>query len=184
MSIYFTLCKIYGQKKFSLWLKNLYIQAVSLMALNLLYSFNNNQLKNSKCRSITVTLKCDGVMTKVFPLHILVTDLNHHVRNLLQRELTKAGHVVYTAGNQKEIHDAVYGSSHIDLIILDPELFEIFGEPLFAELNERVKNTTIILHSFSDFLSNIDNQSNIKIVEKNERSIFSLKKIIDELYEK
>ncbi|MBF0413402.1 MAG: response regulator [Desulfamplus sp.] len=123
-------------------------------------------------------------MTKVFPLHILVTDLNHHVRNLLQRELTKAGCIVYTAGNRKEMYEVLSGSKPIDLIILDPELFEIFGESFFMEFKERMADTTIILHSFSDFLPDIDNQTNIKIVEKSERSIFSLKKIIEELYEK
>ena len=123
-------------------------------------------------------------MTKVFPLHILVTDLNHHVRNLLQRELTKAGYIVYSAGNKKEVYEVLYSAKSLDLIILDPELFEIFGESFLMELKEKIAQTPIILHSFRDLLPDVDNQGNIKIVEKNERSIFSLKKIIEELYSK
>jgi len=125
-------------------------------------------------------------MRKVFPLHILVTDINHHVRNLLQRELTKAGHIIYTAGNRKEAYEAVSGGKPLDLIILDPELFEIFGELFFMEFRDRMPKVPIILHTFSEFLTenqffpDIKTNEQILFVEKNEQSIHNIKKIIQE----
>ncbi|MBF0379138.1 MAG: response regulator [Desulfamplus sp.] len=119
-------------------------------------------------------------MKKVFPLHILITDLNHHVRNLLQRELAKAGHIIYTAGNKKEADEAISGKKPLDLIILDPELFEIFGESFFRALNDKMAKTKIIIHAFSDATPDISKEANIRFVEKNEKSIHSLIKIIQE----
>lgn len=119
-------------------------------------------------------------MTQLPPLHILVTDLNHHVRNLLQRELTKEGHIIYTASSRKEANEALSGSQSLDLIILDPEVSERFGESLFARFRELLPDITIIFHTFSEFLPDIDKEESILFVEKNEKSIYFLKKIIQE----
>lgn len=119
-------------------------------------------------------------MTHLPPLHILVTDLNHHVRNLLQRELTKAGHFIYTACNRKEVYEALSGRNPLDLIILDPELLEIFGESLFRKFQEKIPQATIIFHTFSEFYPDIGSEESILFVEKNEKSIHSLKKIVQE----
>jgi len=102
------------------------------------------------------------------------------VRNLLQRELTKAGHIIYTACNRKEAHQALSGRNPLDLIILDPELFEIFGESLFRKFKEKIPQVTIIFHTFSEFYPEINGEASILFVEKNEKSIHSLKKIVQE----
>lgn len=117
-------------------------------------------------------------MTQLPPLHILVTDLNHHVRNLLQRELTKAGHIIYTACNRREAREALSGKNPLDLIIFDPEVCEIFGEPLFMEFKERMPQVAIVFHTFSEFYPEIDQDELVSFVEKNEQSIHSLKKIV------
>ncbi|MBF0468453.1 MAG: response regulator [Desulfamplus sp.] len=109
-----------------------------------------------------------------------MTDLNHNVHNLLKRELKKAGHIIYTACNRKEAHEAVSGGKPLDMVILDPELSEIFGKSLFEELKARKPHLTIIIHTFIELLPDIDKEDHLVFVEKNEKSIHSLKKIIQE----
>ncbi|MBF0204804.1 MAG: response regulator [Desulfamplus sp.] len=119
-------------------------------------------------------------MTNLHSLYILVTDLNHHVRNLLQRELAKSGHVIYTACNKKEAHEALLKIDYLDLIILDPQVSEILGESFLKQFREKMPKVNIIFHTFIEFFPDIEMKEGIWFVEKNEKSILFLKKIVHE----
>lgn len=112
------------------------------------------------------------------PLHILVTDTNLHVRNLLKRELQKDGHIVYLAKNKKEAHCYIYGSNKLDIIILDPELPDFFGQSFLEEIQNKIPPIKIIIHTFMEFFNDLKLDDRIHFVEKTAVSIGPLKKEI------
>ncbi|ACN17078.1 response regulator receiver protein [Desulforapulum autotrophicum HRM2] len=116
-------------------------------------------------------------MTK--PFHILVTDTNLHVRSLLKRELEQDGHTIYMAKNKKEAHGYIYGSNQLDIIVLDPELPDFFGQSLLDEIQDRIPPVKIIIHTFAEFFNEMNVDENIYFVEKSANSIAPMKKKIE-----
>lgn len=114
------------------------------------------------------------------PLHILVTDINHHVRALLKREFQKEGHTVYLAKNGNEAKQIVFGPNPLDLIILDPELPELSGRSLFTDVLNRIPPVQVIVHTYEEFFSVLAAGRNIHFVEKNAASIGPLLEKIHE----
>ena len=112
------------------------------------------------------------------PLQILVTDTNLHVRNLLKRELAQEGYTIYLAKNQKEAQGYIYGDIQLDIIILDPELPECYGQPLLDQIQERIPGVKIIIHTFAEFFNEMNVDENVHFVEKSAVSIAPLKKRI------
>lgn len=110
--------------------------------------------------------------------HILVTDINLHVRNLLKRELEQDGHTIYMAKNKKEAQGYIYGDNQLDIIILDPELPNCYGQPLIDQIQDRVPPVKIIIHTFAEFFNEMNVDENVHFVEKSAVSIAPLKKII------
>ena len=49
--------------------------------------------------------------------HIVITDINHHVRNFLQRELEKEGYAVYSMKTGASAYDYIFTSGPLDLMI-------------------------------------------------------------------
>jgi DNA-binding NtrC family response regulator len=107
--------------------------------------------------------------------HILVTDCNRHVCNLLQRELQKEGYAVCSPTSEVKAHDYLRSSAVIDLLILDPQLFHPCGQTLFNEILGYHPEIQIILHSYKDVLSSLKTGDTIHRIEKNAESIGALK---------
>lgn len=109
------------------------------------------------------------------PIHILVTDTNLHVRTLLKRELEQDGHIIYLAKNKKEAQVYIYGDNLLDIVILDPELPDCYGQPLLAQILGRVPPVKIIIHTFAEFFNGMIVHDNVHFVEKSAVSIAPLK---------
>ena len=112
------------------------------------------------------------------PFHIMVTDTNHHVRDLLKRELEKEGYVVFCVGNGLDAYHTLCRSTPVDLMILDPELLYPYGHSLFSDVLANNPALQIIVHAYPDFICDLKPGNNVHFVEKNATSIHSLKKII------
>lgn len=106
--------------------------------------------------------------------HILVTDINHHVRALLKRELEKEHFAVSCLNNGMKVYSYMITDSSCDLIILDPELLRPYG---LSQLKNALNSctTTIILHTYSNIFGEINTQNGIIHIEKNDRSIVTIK---------
>ena len=112
------------------------------------------------------------------PFHIMVSDTNHHVRDLLKRELEKEGYAVFCVGNGLDAYHTLCQSTLVDLMILDPELLYPYGQSLFVDVLENNPTLQIIIHTYPDFISGLKPGSNVHLVEKSATSIPLLKKII------
>lgn len=110
--------------------------------------------------------------------HIVVTDINHHVRNFLQRELEKEGYTVCSVKTGILAYEHIFSPNPLDLIVLDPEIFHCFDQSLIEEIVRRQPSLKVIIHTYADSLGEIQPGSNIYLVEKDGQSIGSLKSII------
>ena len=115
------------------------------------------------------------------PLHILITDLNHNVKNFLTRELEKEGCVIYTAENAIDAQKYIYGANQLDIVILDPELPDLFGQPLLYEVQDRLPPVPVIVHAYKELFDDLKKDDNMYFVEKNAKSIKLLKEKINEI---
>ena len=115
------------------------------------------------------------------PLHILITDLNHNVKNFLTRELKKEGCVIYTAENAIDAQKYIYGSNQLDIVVLDPELPNLFGQPLLDEVQDRLPPVPVIVHTYRELFDDLTKEDNMYFVEKNAKSIKLLKEKINEI---
>lgn len=110
--------------------------------------------------------------------HIMVTDINHHIRDLLKRELEKEGYTVFCVKSGIDAYRSLCDSRMIDLIILDPELLYPYGHSLFADVLSNNPSLQIIIHTYHEFTNGLKTGNNIHIVEKNATSINPLKEKI------
>ena len=110
--------------------------------------------------------------------HIMVTDTNPHVRDLLKRELEKDGYSVCCVRTGTEAYQSISNSAMVDLVILDPELLYPYGYSLFANVLDNNPSVQIIIHTYQEFTSGLKIGTNIHIVEKNATSVASLKEKI------
>jgi len=110
--------------------------------------------------------------------HIVVTDVNQHVRNFLQRELEKEGYAVSSVKTGVMAYERIFSPEPLDLIILDPELFHCFNQNLIEEIVRRHHALQIVVHTYADAIGSIRAAGNIHLVEKNGQSIGVLKSII------
>jgi DNA-binding response OmpR family regulator len=117
------------------------------------------------------------------PLHILVTDVNHHVRDLLKREFQKEGHRVYLARNQAEARNLLDGPAPLDVVVLDPELPELSGAALVKLIRGRLTPVRIIVHAYPEFFDVIGTGPDVCYVEKSAVSIGPLKERVRHLSE-
>jgi DNA-binding NtrC family response regulator len=112
------------------------------------------------------------------PLHILVTDKNHNVRNLLQRELEKEGHYVQCESSAIAIYNLFPPHKHLDLLILDPELFVPEYLQILREVILKRAAFPIILHTYSEFRYLVSFGKNIEYIAKDAESIYRIKQKI------
>jgi DNA-binding NtrC family response regulator len=115
--------------------------------------------------------------------HIMVTDINHHVRNFLQRELEKEGYTVCNIKTGVMAYEYIFSSAPLALIILDPEIFHPFDQTLIGKIVHRRSALQIIIHAYADSIDGMKADNNIWLVEKSGQSIGSLKAIISNCFE-
>ena len=112
----------------------------------------------------------------------MIADRNPHVRRLLERELKADGYQVRVADNGREVLEWAYRLQPLDLIILDLDLPDIDEQTLFGNLQDRIPELPIIIHSFqSEGMKLSVNYRHAVFIEKGENSIEKLKKAINEL---
>ena len=113
---------------------------------------------------------------------ILISDRNKNVREYLKRELESEGYHVQLARSAREVLGKVYQNKFIDLVILDPELFEGDEAGPLEKIGDRVPALPVVLHSFSaDYHDKWNALSGVHFVEKNGNSIEHLKKVVSQL---
>ncbi len=127
---------------------------------------------------MTNCIKGVTTMQKSQSFHIMVTDTNHHVRDLLKRELEKEGYSVFCVRSGIEAYHSICDSVMVDLVILDPELLYPYGHSLFASVLENNPSLQIIVHTYKDFISGMETADNVHLVEKTATSIGPLKEKI------
>jgi CheY-like chemotaxis protein len=115
--------------------------------------------------------------------HILVTDINQHVRNFLQRELEKEGYTVHNVKTGSMVWERISGAAEVDLIILDPELFASFDQTFIGRIIRQNSSLQIIIHTYADSLGDINAGENIHLVAKDGQSIGPLKSVIRTCFE-
>ena len=109
---------------------------------------------------------------------IMVTDINHHVRDLLRRELERDGYAVSCVRSGIEAYRCICRPESVDLIILDPELLYPYGQALLGDALKQEAALPIILHTYDEFIAGLQMGSNVHFVEKSATSISQLKKTI------
>ncbi len=109
--------------------------------------------------------------------HILVTDINHHVRTFLQRELEKEGYTVCNVKTCAMAYERISSSAPLDLIIVDPELFHQVDQTVIEDMIHRRSSLQIIIHAYADSIPEIQPGSRVHLVEKNGQSLQSIKTI-------
>lgn len=122
-------------------------------------------------------------MHKPSSFHILVTDTNHHVRDLLKRELEQDGYTVHSIKAAVTAWEYICSKAPLDLIILDPELFYPCDRKFVQEmLHHRDGSLDIIIHTYEDSLLDLKRGQHIHLVEKNAQSAESIRKIIHDCF--
>jgi len=116
---------------------------------------------------------------------ILVADRNPHVRKFLERELTLEGFRVLLAENSNKIVRETQHAEPIDLMIIDPDLFDGDQDTLIKQLKNRIPMLPVVIHSFQfgDEPYLADDGHTI-FIEKREDSIEHLKKVANDIFQK
>lgn len=110
-------------------------------------------------------------------IQVLISDINHHVRNFLRRELEKEGLRVICAGDGAEVLHLLQQESAITTIVLDSQLLAIDGQ-LLVKITDSYPLLQIILHTYADQHESFPPSSRLHLVEKRGSSINALKKLI------
>ncbi|WP_319550608.1 hypothetical protein [Desulfogranum marinum] len=114
-------------------------------------------------------------MQRATSFRIAVTDVNSHIRTLIQRELTQEAYSAFCVHCEDDVHALVEHPLMCDLIILDPELFHPYGTPLLNTVLKTYCAKEIILHTYQGILAPLPERENIVLIEKNEASIVAIK---------
>lgn len=110
--------------------------------------------------------------------HIGVTDINHHVRSFLQRELENEGYAVATLKTGSLAYHRIFSSLPLQLVIVDPQVFHSFDQAFIDKILVWRSALHLIIHTYADSLGDIQLTRNVHFVEKNGKSIHALKRII------
>jgi DNA-binding response OmpR family regulator len=109
----------------------------------------------------------------------MVTDVNHHVRDYLKRELEKEAYEVSCANSGMEAYKALCSTSALlDWLILDPELLSPYEQSIFKKLVEQNSSVQVIIHTYDDFMTQQIAGNNVHFVLKGASSIKSIKEKI------
>jgi CheY-like chemotaxis protein len=113
---------------------------------------------------------------------ILIAERNPNIRRFLRRELSACGYRVFNVENTKELLKLIYGRRRIDLLVLDPDFPGMQPIETASKIANRIPQLPVVLFSI---LGNDDisafGKGNIFLVEKNGRSIDTLKAVIQDI---
>ena len=84
---------------------------------------------------------------------------------------------------QYGLRTRIFSSAPLDVIILDPQLFNCFDQTFIGEIVHRHSSLQIIIHTYADSIGEIKPDNNIHLVEKNGQSIGLIKAIIRNCFE-
>ena len=111
--------------------------------------------------------------------NLLIVDRNPHIRNFLKREFQSEGYHIQLAKNGKELVDLIYGSTPIDLVIIDPDIPDVSQLNLFKSLEDRVPTLLFVIHSdLFDYLESTSHISKATFVPKRGSSSETLKDVV------
>ena len=111
--------------------------------------------------------------------YILILDRNRHVRTFLKRELERKGYRVLLPKDDFDLTNAKFIESHLDLIVLDPELSDSRGVPIVETTLVSFPGVPIILHTlWQDKTYCSCHPSIIACIEKDGSSIDSIQQTI------
>lgn len=115
-------------------------------------------------------------------MSILVADRNPHVRELLKRELALDGLNVITANSWREVLHYVFGSTLIDLLVVDPSLSDMDTKKLLEKISKRIPPLPIILHTLPGDENTIGEiKRTVFFIEKGNGCIEQLRELIHRL---
>ncbi|SPD74447.1 conserved hypothetical protein [uncultured Desulfobacterium sp.] len=113
---------------------------------------------------------------------ILIADRNHHVRELLKREMMAEGYIIRVAKNGQEVLKWVYDQEPLDLVILDLDLPDFEETQVLDKINDRVPYLPVVIHTFvSEYNNNPAIKTAAGLVEKDGSSISRLKEMVSSL---
>ena len=111
--------------------------------------------------------------------NLLIVDRNPHIRNFLKREFQSEGYHIQLAKNGRELVDLIYGSTPIDLVIIDPDIPDVSQLNLFKSLEDRVPTLPFVIHSdLFDYLESTSHISKATFVPKRGSSSETLKDVV------
>ena len=111
--------------------------------------------------------------------NLLIVDRNPHIRNFLKREFQSEGYHIQLAKNGRELVDLIYGSTPIDLVIIDPDIPDVSQPNLFKSLEDRVPTLPFVIHSdLFDYLESTSHISKATFVPKRGSSSETLKDVV------
>ena len=112
---------------------------------------------------------------------ILIADRNPNVRAFLKREMMTEGYRVRLAKDSREVLKWVFSQAPLDLLILDPDLPDGEEVELFKQINDRIPQLPVVIHSFQgDYAYYPEALITTVFVEKQGNSIEYLKKVVSE----
>jgi len=111
--------------------------------------------------------------------NLLIVDRNPHIRNFLKREFQSEGYHIQLAKNGRELVDLIYGSTPIDLVIIDPDIPDVSQLNLFKSLEDRVPTLPFVIHSdLFGYLESTSHISKATFVPKRGSSSETLKDVV------
>ena len=116
---------------------------------------------------------------------ILIADRNPNVRELLKREMIAEGYRVRLAKNSREVLKWVFSQAPLDLLILDLDLPDTGEVEIFEQLNDRIPQLPVVLHSFQTDHANYPEALIAAVfVEKEEKSVEHLKEVVSKMLDR
>lgn len=116
---------------------------------------------------------------------ILVADRNGHVREFLRRELTAEGYNVQLAKTSREVLKLIFDQEHLDLLILDMDLWEAKELSLLEKVEDRIPTLPVVVHTYlEEYTTHQTRLSTAIFVEKKGTNIDLLKEVVREVLRK
>ena len=115
-------------------------------------------------------------------IRVLISDINHHVRDFLRRELEKEGFSVCSARDSLEMLRLLQEDPAIKTVVLDSQFLTI-NDQLLEKITNTFPALHIILHTYADQRENLLPAARLHVVEKSGSSINALKKLLHAQYQ-
>ena len=113
---------------------------------------------------------------------ILIADRNPNVREFLKREMMAEGYRVRLAKDSRGVLKWAFSQAPLDLLILDPDLPDTEEVGLFTQINDRIPQLPVVIHSFQgDYVDYREASITAVFVEKQGNSIEYLKNAVSEM---